>query len=117
MGAALFTVGLFSACTFGPALFTGRLCYVLEKGRAYAAGLPLIWLGNLAGTGIMAALAAFSRMGGIRERAAELCSVKMGDSLLSLFLLGLLVITLGNCAGGLGFRSLHRFAAMKGDRR
>ena len=178
VGAALFTVGLFSVCVFGFSLFTGKVCYALEMDITYAGSLPLIWLGNLAGTGAMAALAAFSRIGGIRERAAELCTVKLSDSLLSLFLLGvlcniliyiavegyktnphglgkflplffgvmvfilagtehcvadmyyfwlsgwstdallrLLVITLGNSVGGLGFRSLHRFATVKGGQR
>ena len=178
VGAALFTVGLFSVCVFGLSLFTGKVCYALEKGWIYAGSLPLIWLGNLAGTGVMAALAVFSRIGSIREQAGELCAIKMDDSLLSLFLLGLLcniliyiavegyrsvhhelgkyvalffgvmvfilagtehcvadmyyfwlsgwsadsilrllVITLGNSVGGLGFRSLHRFASGKGELR
>ena len=90
VGAALFAVGLFSICSFGLELFTGRVCYALEKDRAYALRLPLIWLGILAGTGLTAAAAAFSRIGGIREQAAQLCSVKMEDSLISLFLLGVL---------------------------
>lgn len=175
VGAALFAVGLFSICSFGLELFTGRVCYALEKDRAYALRLPLIWLGNLAGTGLTAAAAAFSRIGGMREQAAQLCSVKMEDSLISLFLLGVLcnmliyiavegyrsipyelgkylalffgvmvfilagtehcvadmfyfwlsgwsggaalrvlVISLGNAAGGLAFRQLHRIVLGKG---
>ena len=90
IGAALFTIGLFTVCTLGLSLFTGKVCYALENGRQFALDLPLIWLGNLAGTGVTAALVSFSRIGGISARAEELCAVKLDDSLLSLFLLGIL---------------------------
>ena len=49
MGAFLFTLGLFTICTFGFNLFTGKVCYVFERDRSYALDLPFIWLGNLAG--------------------------------------------------------------------
>ena len=54
IGAALFTVGLFSVCSFGFHLFTGKVCYVFQQDRNYALDLPVIWLGNLAGTGLAA---------------------------------------------------------------
>lgn len=170
-GAALFTIGLFCVCVFGLHLFTGKVCYAAENGRDFALDLPVIWLGNLAGTGVTALAASLSRIGSIAAGAAELCAVKLDDSLLSLFLLGVLcnifiyiavegfrscphapgkylalffgvmafilagtehcvadmfyfwlagwsgeallrvlVITLGNAAGGLAFRTVHRFA-------
>lgn len=90
VGAALFAIGLFVVCTFGLHLFTGKLCYLFENDRRYALALPLIWLGNLCGTGITAAFAHLTRIVPIAERAAALCQVKTGDSLLSLFFLGVL---------------------------
>ena len=90
VGAALFTIGLFVVCTFGLHLFTGKLCYLFEHDRAYALAMPLIWLGNLCGTGITAGLAHLTRIAPIAERAAALCQIKTGDSLLSLFFLGVL---------------------------
>ena len=54
VGAALFTIGLFAVCTFGFHLFTGKVCYVFQNDRGYALDLPVIWLGNLAGTGVTA---------------------------------------------------------------
>ena len=91
IGAALFTVGLFCICIFGFHLFTGKVCYVFQNDRAYALDLPLIWLGNAAGTGVMALLAFLTRnAASLQERAAALCQVKLNDSLLSLFFLGLL---------------------------
>ena len=38
-GALFFTVGLFTICTFGFHLFTGKVCYVFQKGGT-ALALP-----------------------------------------------------------------------------
>jgi formate/nitrite transporter FocA (FNT family) len=91
LGAALFTIGLFTICSFGFDLYTGRVCYVFDNDKAYALRLPLIWLGNLAGTGLTALFASLSRNApALAEKAANLCSVKTGDTILSLFFLGVL---------------------------
>lgn len=90
IGSALFTIGLFTVCAFGLNLFTGKVCYALENGRIYNLALPLIWLGNLVGTGITALIVRLSRIDGIAAKAAELCAVKLDDRLLSLFLLSTL---------------------------
>ena len=91
MGAAAFTIGLFVICTFGFHLFTGKVCYALQNDRSYAFNLPLIWIGNLIGTGLAAGCAGLTRAApALREKAAALCQVKLNDGLLSLFLLGLL---------------------------
>lgn len=90
IGSALFTIGLFTVCAFGLNLFTGKVCYALENGRSYNLALPLIWLGNLVGTGITALIVRLSRIDGIAAKAAELCAVKLDDRLLSLFLLSTL---------------------------
>jgi len=91
IGAAVFTVGLFTVCTFGLNLFTGKICYVFENDGKYLAALPVIWLGNLAGTGVTALLALLGRGApALREKAALLCAAKLDDGLLSLFALGVL---------------------------
>lgn len=90
LGALFFTVGLFVICTFGLNLFTGKVCYVFQKNRAYAWNIPLIWLGNLVGTGVVAAMMQMTRNASIADKAAALCQVKLEDSLLSLFILGVL---------------------------
>ena len=176
IGSAMFTVGLFTICTFGLHLFTGKVCYAPENGKSYNLALPVIWLGNLAGTGVTALIVKLSRIDGIAEQATELTAVKLDDSILSLFLLGVLcnifiyiavegyknnphelgkylslffgvmvfilagtehcvadmfyfwlsgwsvdaavrvlVITLGNAAGGILFRALHRFVSAKAE--
>ncbi len=91
IGAAMFTVGLFTVCTMGFNLFTGKVCYVFENDLRYAAMLPVIYLGNLAGTGLVALAAGLTRHSEpFRTAAAALVKVKTDDSLLSLFFLGLL---------------------------
>ena len=91
VGAALFTIGLFTVCTFRLNLFTGKVCYVFQNDGAYAKSLPLIWAGNLIGTGFTALCASLTRNApSLTEKAAALCRTKTDDSLFSLFFLGLL---------------------------
>ena len=90
VGATLFTVGLFTVCTMGFNLFTGKVCYVFDRGRSYALGMPLIWAGNFAGAWLTASAERLTRVGpALQEKAAAMCEVKAGDSLLSLFILGI----------------------------
>lgn len=87
-GALFFTVGLFTICVFGLHLFTGKVCYVFRRDRAYALDLPVIWLGNLAGTFLVAQLERWTRIGpALAQRAGELCRTKLADGLGSIFLL------------------------------
>ena len=90
IGAAVFTVGLFTVCTMGFNLYTGKICYVFDNDAAYAKSLPLMWLGNLCGAGLTAFFVAMTRNAGISEKAAALCQTKLDDSLESLFFLRLL---------------------------
>lgn len=90
VGTALFTVGLFCVCTFGFNLFTGKVCYVFERDKAYALDLPIIWVGNLVGTLLLAALEHGTRLGPtLTAKAAALCEARVNDTLFSLFLLGI----------------------------
>ena len=91
LGAALFTVGLFCVCTFGFNLYTGKVCYVFQNDKDYAKALPVIWIGNVVGTGITAALSMFTRnYPALQEKAFGMCQTKLNDSLVSLFFLGVL---------------------------
>ena len=91
IGSALFTVGLFTVCTMGLNLFTGKVCYVLQNNREYALALPIIWIGNLAGTGLIALFASLTRNApALAEKAAGMCQTKLNDNLISLFFLGIL---------------------------
>ena len=90
LGALFFTVGLFVVCTMGLHLYTGKVCYVFDNGADYAKSIPVIWLGNLVGTGLVAAAVRMSRISAICERAAALCEVKLNDDLVSIFILSVL---------------------------
>ena len=90
IGSALFTIGLFTICTMGLNLYTGKVCYVFDNEIAYALRLPFIWLGNLTGTGLAAGCISMTRNAGIAEKAKALCEVKLADGFVSLFFLGLL---------------------------
>ena len=90
VGALFFTVGLFTICLFGLHLFTGKVCYVFEKDGSYALDLLFIWLGNLAGTFGAAWLEGQTRVGpALAEKALALCQTKLGDGLLSIFILAI----------------------------
>lgn len=88
IGALFFTIGLFVICTMKLHLYTGKVCYVFEKDRTYALQIPLIWLGNLCGAGLVAALEHMTRIAPkLSERAQAICATKLSDSLVSVFIL------------------------------
>ena len=90
LGAVLFTVGLFTICTFEFSLFTGKVCYLPEHDLTYAGELVPIWLGNLSGTWAAARLLVSTRYGtALAEKAVDLCTVKLMDDPLSLFILAI----------------------------
>ena len=91
LGAILFTVGLFTICTHGFNLFTGKACYILDNKPSYLGTLVVIWIGNLVGTLAMAGLVHLTRLSGsYTEAAAGLIATKNGDSFGSLFFLGMI---------------------------
>ena len=90
-GAIFFSVGLFSVCAFGFSLFTGKVCYVFENDRSYAMKLPLIWIGNLIGSLIVAFLEMQTRLAPqLAEKADGISKTKMSQGLLSAFILAVL---------------------------
>ena len=107
LGAFLFTIGLFTICTMRLNLFTGKVCYSLERDGAFRMQLLWIWLGNLLGTVLIALLAQTTRLAPqLCERASSLCSIKQGDSFVSLFVLGFLC-NICIYIGVEGFRSIQ----------
>ena len=90
LGSVLFTVGLFTVCSFGLNLYTGKVCYVFENKLGYTLDVIIIWLGNLVGTFLTAQLYLMTRIGeGMAAKAMALCDVKLGDDLLSIFILAI----------------------------
>ncbi len=90
IGALFFAVGLFCVCVFGFSLFTGKVCYAFENDKAYSFKLLIIWFGNLLGAVLTALLEIPTRLGpGLTEKAGAICEVKLSQSLLSAFILGI----------------------------
>ena len=89
VGSVLFTIGLFVVCTRGLHLFTGKVCYVFDNDAAYAKALPVIWLGNLIGTSLVALLEQFTRLVSLDARAQAICNVKLSEPLLGAFILAI----------------------------
>ena len=80
LGAFLFAIGLFTICTHGFNLFTGKACYILENKPSYLGTLVVIWIGNLIGAGH-------------RERVREAVHTSVLLALVAgIFLLGLGII-------------------------
>lgn len=90
IGSALFTVGLFMIVTLGLNLYTGKVCYIFEKDKEFAIGVPIIWLGNLVGTWLSATLIRMTRIAApLVEKATTVSEAKLGDNLLSIFILAI----------------------------
>lgn len=94
VGALLFAIGLFTICTRGYLLFTGKACCLFDNELpGYLLDLLLIWVGNLAGCmllGVIERATAICGGTGIDATAAAMVEAKLGSGYLSLFLLGLL---------------------------
>ena len=89
VGAVFFSVGLFTVCTKGLNLFTGKAVYLFDNKPLFLVDLVVIWLGNFVGAWAVAALLSLTRQSDkLTEAASALAEAKAGDSLLSLFILG-----------------------------
>jgi len=90
VGAIFFSLGLFTIVTNGYNLFTGKVSYIFEREPAYLIDVVLIWLGNFVGTFICGSLVRATRVGpALAERAVVMTETKLGDSLLSIFILAI----------------------------
>ncbi|MGI5896257.1 MAG: formate/nitrite transporter family protein [Oscillospiraceae bacterium] len=89
IGSFLFGIGLFLIFSYQFFLFTGKVGYAVENGPRYWADLGVIWLGNLAGALLTGFGVLATRIAPISEKAAELCAAKLGDHLLSIFILSM----------------------------
>ena len=87
VGSIFFTIGLFAVCTRGLHLFTGKVCYVFDNDMAYAKTLPVIWLGNLVGTSLIALAEKCTRLASLSARAQGICELKLSEPLFGAFIL------------------------------
>lgn len=95
VGAFLFSVGLFTVCTRGYALFTGKVCALFDNPwPSYLVDLLVIWVGNLLGCMLLGWLESLTGIyageTGLQAVSAKMVDGKMAAPLLSLFVLGIL---------------------------
>lgn len=100
-GALLFALGLLTVCCFGLNLFTGKVGYCVENKPKYLLFLLNIWFGNLIGAVAVGVLVRLTRIVSISQRASAICSIKLDDSPLSIFILsvfcGILMFVAVDC--------------------
>ena len=82
----MFTVGLYTICTQGLNLFTGKVGYLVNNKPSYLIDLVIVWIGNFIGTFVCSLLLQFTR---INIDATNICNIKISDNYLSLFILGI----------------------------
>ena len=92
IGSLLFSIGLFVVCTFNLDLFTGKICFCIDRNNKYTpVNYILIWLGNILGTKILSELLLIARISdNLIEKSTGLYNIKINDSYISLFFLGVL---------------------------
>lgn len=92
LGSLMFSVGLFAVCTMGYNLFTGKVGYFFyNEKKSYFIFLLKVLIANTLGAVFLALLLSKTRNGNLlSQRALDLVTIKMEDSHLSLFILGIL---------------------------
>ena len=91
VGSFLFTIGLITICEFGFNLYTGKVGYTLINGQKWGdklSFLGIVILGNYVGTMIYG-LAYGAARPELRQTAGELCTKKLEQNPLTVFLLAL----------------------------
>jgi formate/nitrite transporter FocA (FNT family) len=90
MGSLLFAVGLLTILAFKLNLFTGKAPYICQNKIKYCGFVGIVWLGNFAGTALSTLLIKGTRVYEmIFSKCLTIAEVKISDSLLSLFILGI----------------------------
>lgn len=90
IGALLFSLGLFAIIQFGFGLFTGKVGYIPLRKPKYLSECLFTLLGNAFGAFIDAFLLSQTRIcPAIREKAMSSVETKLGDGVLSMFILAI----------------------------
>jgi len=110
VGSFLFTIGLITICEFGFNLYTGKVGYTLINGQKWGdklSFLGIVILGNYVGTMIYG-LAYGAARPELRQTAGELCTKKLEQNPLTVFLLAL-------CCGILMFIAVDAYRKNAGN--
>ena len=90
IGAFLFSIGLFMICVNGYNLYTGKIGYIIERKKGFVTELIITLIGNFIGTVSSGLVLSKTRIySSIKEVAEKICTIKINDNLLSIFILSL----------------------------
>lgn len=90
VGAFMFSIGLLTILIFGFNLYTGKVGYICQNKPSYIGEVAIVWLGNFAGTYLMAFLCRLTRIGeGLAAKCRTMVDVKLNDNLGSMFILAI----------------------------
>lgn len=87
VGSFLFSLGLLTICIKGYNLYTGKIGYIVFEKINYLLLLLATLIGNFIGTNVVGVLIRNTRFDSYIEVANNLAKVKLGDSLVSIFIL------------------------------
>ncbi|MBQ1219803.1 MAG: formate/nitrite transporter family protein, partial [Peptococcaceae bacterium] len=90
IGSFLFSIGLYTILVFQLHLYTGKIGYTPFQKPVYIIELLITWFGNLVGTGLVALMVSNTRIfAGIEAKVVQIAATKLGDGLLSIFILAI----------------------------
>lgn len=90
IGALMFTVGLYTIVLNGLFLYTGKVGYLVNEKPKYGITLLVTWLGNFLGAFGSAKLMMLTRYGSaLQVTATSICECKMGQPVVSAFILAI----------------------------
>ena len=90
VGSLLFSIGLFIILTKEFNLFTGKIGYIFNNDLLYLKEVIITLVGNFIGTFLVGSVLRFSRISTVVALEAErLCTIKLNDSLISIFILSI----------------------------
>lgn len=91
LGSILFALGLLTILTFKLNLFTGKAPYICQNDLKYFGLVVETWFGNFVGTLLAATMIRNTRVYNmIIDTCISIVKIKLADSIISLFVLGLL---------------------------
>lgn len=90
IGAIFFAIGLFMICTKGLNLFTGKIGYIFDHNLKYTLEVIITLIGNFIGTFTSAFILKYTRIySNINTKAINICTIKLDDTLTSIFILSI----------------------------
>ncbi len=107
LGAALFSIALYTILAFDFDLFTGKVGYIFQKDLKYFGRVLMIIVGNVIGTVGTSTIIQFTRLASkLEEKAIYYADMKLSDDILSVFILSIF-------CGILMYIAVHGFKTIK----